>query len=191
MKSLHYAQIFVRNISRPVLMEGLRRAFSRWGFVPFDPSRIPPHYEERSNEVLWLAISEPDKRGVGAVIFKEWYRGFRAALETSKEVRGYPIVAIVRPPLEAPRIKVYEDGEVVLKVGSDPDEELLYHPQVSSPDSERDFVERWLSERADLLTVLASCRLDCTYERAVSGAWPLALSVCCFIDSTSRLYLES
>ncbi len=176
------------------MTRAVEAVMGREGYAPADPARIPPRYPALAREVARVAISDESTDGLRAVLFEDWDRTFERALRLSRERPGADVVAVVHPPLQPTRIKAYRDGQVVLKLGDDPDEEVAYCPAVSSEEEARRFLERWWPGAAaspSLLQALAGVRRDCLYRDAVGGAWPLPLVERVFLSRRSRLYVES
>lgn len=193
-RTLVFGQIFLRGISEPDLARAARAVLGREEYAPFEAARLPVGYPALAREVARVAVSDPDDADTRAVLFEDWDRTFARALALSRECPGTDVVAVVRPPLEASRLKAYRDGGVVLKVGEDPDEEVLYRPAVSSDEDVGRFLAAWRpgGERgAGVLAALADIRRDCTYREALAGAWPRPLREWVFLSRRSRLYVES
>lgn len=192
--ALVFGQIFFRGVSEVDLARGVRAVLGREGYAPFEATRIPVGYPALAREVARVAVSEPDAAGARAVLFEDWDRTFARALALSREWPGTDVVAVVRPPLEASRLKAYRDGGVALKVGEDPDDEVPYCPAVSSDEDVGRFLAAWRPGGAvggGVLAALADIRRDCTYGEALAGSWPWPLREWVFLSRRSRLYVES
>jgi len=155
---------------KAVVLQALDRVLSREGYEPFDPSRVPPRYPEQKREFVRLEVSEPDPQGPIAIKVPDWDRCFERAKELSRLLPAATVLAFVTPPVEVERWKAYRGGELILKVGQDPDNELFYNAMVS----EKTAVDAFLQS------------LGRPVPRYV-GAGELRL----YISRRSRLYLES
>jgi hypothetical protein len=189
----HFTQLFTRRLEEAAILRGLEAVLAREGYCAFEAGRIPAGYPAHPREFLRVAVSDPDPDGVIAILFEHSDRGFSRALALSKEWPGTDLIAVVKPPLEDPRFKVYRNGELVLKVGEDPDEELFYLAPVSPPDEVERFVQCWCEDRSRRggIEALRLRRRDCRYSEAVAGGWPSPLRERVFVERRSRLYLES
>lgn len=192
--TLTFGQVFCRGVAEETLLRALRAVLAREGYAPFEATRIPPGYPALAQEVTRIAVSEAGARDTRAVLFEDWDLTFSRALALSREVAGRDFVAVVRPPLEPTRVKAYRDGGVVLKVGQDPDEEVLYCPAVSSSEDVRLYLAAWQPDADPSLGILGSLadiRRDCSYREAMAGDWPVPLREWVFLSQRSRLFLES
>lgn len=192
--TLVFGQIFVRDLEKDEIWRGVTVVLGREGYQAFDGNRVPPGYPAQTREFVRIAVSEPDPLQTRAILCDDWERVFFRALALSELWPQTPIVAIARPPLENTRVKVYQAGQVALKVGEDADEELFYRPPCASAAEVNAFIASWRPSAKGiscLVLGLSSIRRDCTYLEAVSGAWPYPLEERVFISRRSRLYLES
>lgn len=123
-----WAALRVFQATRQDVVVALDRLMAREGRIPFDAARIPPGYPAERGEFESVRLEGPDARGVMTVRLATWRTAFARALALSKTLTHHRLVAAVLPPTEALRLKAYVGGDLVLAVGSDPDDELFYRP---------------------------------------------------------------
>jgi hypothetical protein len=78
----------------------------------------------------------------------------------------------VTPPADRTRWKAYRAGDLVLKVGEDPDDELFYNPVLADPAATEAFLAEWSPSR--------------TLAEPEADGEPRT-----YLSRRSRLYLES
>ena len=196
---LCYGQIFVRGATRDEVIAALLNVLRAEGYVPFEASRIPAGYPAERREFSHTAVAAPDGHGTVSLVLEDWDRAFPRAFELSRALPAATVVAGVRPPADPVRWKAYRAGEVVLKVGADPDDELFYNPVEADAEGLTAFVAAWTGGRGtsamlqaeDTGRLLGLARAECGYREAVAGAWPVHLEVVLSISRRSRLHLEN
>jgi len=197
--SRSFAQLFVRGCRREELLRALHAAMRRIGYEPFDAARVPRSYPAERGEFAGAGLCGPDQGGTVTLLIQAWDRGFHVGLELSRELAGVTVVAVVCPPLAEVRCKAYRGGEVVLKLGADPDDELFYNPREADAAALAGLLAE-LGCRApvpdparpdDLVRALGTARADVTFDAAVAGAWPVPIEALLFASRDSRLWKES
>jgi len=136
-----FAMVLVRGVSPAVVREALVRVLSREDFQPWDPARTPSGYPALPGEFeRWIA---GEAAGEVLLVPSCWNRVFHRVQDLSREVPGASWVAVQEPPGDPLRLKVWLGGQLRLKVGPDPDDELPYHPLPATPDQVREFLAEW------------------------------------------------
>jgi hypothetical protein len=196
-----FAQVFVRNAPLDAVADALDAVMAREGYAPFDPSKLPAGYPEERGEFARAAVAGPDAAGAVTLVLADWDRAFARGLALSKQVPAATVVAIVRPPADPVRMKAYRGGDVALKAGDDPDDELFYNPPPADRDAATAFLSSWggasvgnSADRApvpDVIAALGVARADIAYPDAAAGRWPVPLAPRLYASTRSRLYLES
>jgi len=200
--TLAFGQIFCRGTLPDTAAAAFERLLGREGFVLFDPKQVPPRYPALPREFVRTAQAVGDDAGTVTLLADDWPRTFARTLGLSKELPAATVVALVHPPLENTRAKAYRDGELVLKVGDDPDDELFFNPAISEREALDAFATAWKNATwpgrgggpatiDELLSVLAVARTDAVFAQAVGGGWPVPVQTRLFISRHSRLYLAS
>jgi hypothetical protein len=197
-----FGQTFVRGCSRSVLVSALTRVMRRDFYEPFDPAKVPPRYPREAREFSGAALSGPDAGEAFGLVFEDRERTFARAMSLSREIPGATVLAAVRRPLAPLCLKAYEKGDVLLKIGEDPDDELFYNPRLSDGQAIGRFVATWTGSAspieagpkggaAGLLGALGVTRADVDHAGALAGGWPTPVEPLLFIHRRSRLFLES
>jgi len=166
------ARLAVRGAARDAVLRALDAVLSREGYAPFDAARVPRNYPEQKREFARFAVAPPDPDGVVWLRAADWDRAFARAMHLSGELPGATVVALVTPPADRPRWKAYRAGDLVLKAGDDPDDELFYNPVLADAAATDAFLAEWSPSRT-------------IAEPEADGDPRLYLS------RRSRLYLES
>jgi hypothetical protein len=199
-----FAQVLVRNAPLDAVADALDAVMAREGYAPFDPSKLPAGYPEERGEFARVAVAGPDAAGAVTLVLADWDRAFARSLAISKRLPAATVVAIVRPPADPVRLKAYRGGDVALKAGDDPDDELFYNPPPSDRDAASAFLASWGGVTApcvgagadhapapDVIAALGVARADVAHPDAVAGRWPVPLAPRLYASTRSRLYLES
>lgn len=139
-----FAMALVRDAGLATVREALVRVLSREDYVPWDPARTPRGYPALAGEFdRWIA---GESAGKVVLVPACWNRVFHRVRDLSRQVPGTPWVGVLEPPGDPLRLKVFEGGELRLKAGPDPDDELPYHPLPATPEQVHGFLAGWLAE---------------------------------------------
>lgn len=123
-----WAAIRVFRATRRDVVFALDRVMAREGRIPFEVDRIPPEYPAERGEFESVLIEAHDACEAVTVRLAAWRTAFARALALSKTLVACRLAAAVLPPTEPLRLKAYAGGDLVLAVGSDPDDELFFRP---------------------------------------------------------------
>lgn len=136
-----FAMALVRDAALALVQEALVRVLSREDYRSWDPGRTPAGYPALAGEFeRWLCGESP---GEVVLVPSSWNRLFARVRDLSREVPGSLWVAALEPPGDPLRLKVWKDGDLRLKVGPDPDDEIPYHPLPATPEQVREFLADW------------------------------------------------
>ena len=191
-----YGQIFVKGAELDELLKFLRQVYAADGYVPFDVTKVPKGYPALKGEFRQIAYGRDGDAATCVFLLREYRLTFETALALSREVSDLLVVACVSDDAYGERWKGYENGQVVLKLGDDPDDELLYEVEESDEDAILEFAREWgvtapsPDEVTDVAALLGIRREPISFKDAVAGRWPFGLDLELFVSKRSRLYME-
>jgi hypothetical protein len=201
----HFASVLCRGAAPALIERTLLPVLRRDGYEPFDEARIPPGYRAERGEFRYVLIGVPDG-GRTALLACEWSLGFPLALSLSRLLPDALFVASVRPPIEKLRLKAYRAGDVLLKAGADPDEEIPYHPTLSTGRHLTELLRAWglsfeSGDEAEVVPADVLSRIDpagfattpalARTPEPDADDLPFPLRKLVFIRKRSRLFLEA
>lgn len=201
----HFASVLCRGATPALIERTLLPVLRRDGYEPFDPARIPDGYRSERGEFRNVRIGIPDG-GRTVLLACEWSFGFPLAIALSRLLPDALFVASVRPPIETLRLKAYRAGDVLLKAGADPDEEIPYHPTQSTGRQLNEMLHAWglsfeVPDDGEVLPTDVLFRIDPSgFATAPAlarvpdpdpGDLPFPLRKLVFIRKRSRLFLEA
>lgn len=206
--SLYFGHLFIKGCRREIVEQMIREMMSKEGYEYITQDKIPPRYPAEKREFAHLAVGGPDINGVITILFQDWDTTFARALFLTKNLPSALMVAVVKSPTGSLCCKAYRGGDLVIKIGDDPDTELFYNPVKADSYDVTSFLAVWkgespvaipdrsaregtpLAKPSDLLSCLDVWRIDCRFEEAINGKWQSALTHHIFINRRSRLFLE-
>jgi hypothetical protein len=196
-----YARFLVRGATRAAIDTALDAVLAADGYAPFDAARIPADYPAEAREFdRWLLADQkggPDDAGTVTLIAEDVRRAFARSNALAAALPRATIAALVRPVDGPLRIKVYRDGELFLKIGDDPDEELFYRPLIAEGPAVAAFLKDWGTTGSDDVSpeTVARCLGPAHAARSFADArrsdGPEPLTPRTYASIHSRLYREA